>query len=63
MKPLSSTLDWKTVGDEQKLAELFALNSSFPRHMIFGKKGELISASAPFPGQKGLAETLENATR
>ena len=56
-------LHWKTVGDEEKLAELFVLNNSFPRYMIFGKKGELISPSAPFPGHKGLPEILEDATR
>ena len=57
-------LHWKpsTPSDETEAAKLFTL-ASFPRYMIFGKEGNLVSASAPIPSANNLEKMLRECAR
>ena len=57
-------LHWKVAKseDESRAEKLFALDS-FPRFMIVGGKGEILSASAPAPNHPGLPQVIEKALR
>ena len=57
-------LHWKPASkeDEAKAYELFSLDA-FPRYMIIGKNGKLISASGPTPSNPDLEKLLDKATK
>ena len=58
-KKKQTYLHWKakTEKDETMAEKLFILDS-FPRYMLFGRDGELLSASAPTPGSKNIRRQL-----